>query len=301
MPLNRTPQQLASELMGYANATVGKRVAYNGGYPGECLSLPKDFYKNITGREMPGAVNGYYWADSYYLYFDQSPPLPEFFDKVAYTPGANYPTGSMVFYAASHHIALWIKDNGNGSHTVLEQNADPDGSATHFSSRSNSRVTGLLVPKFVNGGRGGQGDDMPIPDQDNYYNRYLRMMNLIRGADISGRGFGRDEFRRNFVGRTDLQMEEAMADNAEANQAHGWMQTGYVATRDNWPAQIYGLQDTVKQLQVALNNANNKPPVEVVKTVEKIVNQCTVNLDTLPEEDAGFLVKFVAWLTKKKA
>lgn len=101
------------------------------------------------------------------------------------------------------------------------------------------------------GGKGagfapGDDDDMAIPDADNYYGRMTKTMALLRGRDVNGVGFSREEFRNNFVGHTVLQMLEAMSDDPEANRAHDWMHIGYVATRDNWEGQIHTLSDQVK-------------------------------------------------------
>jgi len=117
------------------------------------------------------------------------------------------------------------------------------------------------------------GGDMPIPDHDNYYGRYNKEMNLKRGRDISGKGFSRDEFRKNIVGLTDLQATERISDDVEADQAHNWMRVGYTAVKDNWQGQITARDKQIADLKVALANEKAKPPVEVIKEVEKIVEK----------------------------
>lgn len=147
--MNLTQAQLSAAIDKASVKYKGQKVADQaGGYPGECLSLVKKIYgDDILHVQMPGAVNGYAWGDGYYKYFSQSLPLPTHFKKEVYVPGKNYPKGSLVIYAPTHHIAIWLKDNDNGTHTVLEQNADPDHSPTHISVRANSRVTGILTPR----------------------------------------------------------------------------------------------------------------------------------------------------------
>lgn len=88
------------------------------------------------------------------------------------------------------------------------------------------------------------GEDMPIPNTDDYYQRYRKAMIYIRGRDMT-----RDEFNTNFVGSTDLRMLEAMLDNPEADIAHTWMQTGEVAVNDHWQQQISDLQASKTDLQ----------------------------------------------------
>lgn len=133
------------------------RVGYPAGsYVGECLSLVKYWVDVVAGKTVAPSAGGF--GDYYYSKFPA--PLSTYFTKVNYVPGQNYPAGSLVAYAATHHLAIWKRDNGNGTHTVFEQNADPDGSAPHEGTRSNSRVTGILVIK-VTAPTPAPGLDMP--------------------------------------------------------------------------------------------------------------------------------------------
>jgi len=84
------------------------------------------------------------------------------------------------------------------------------------------------------------GADMPIPNADNYHWRYNKAMVNIRGRELS-----RDEFNKNFVGRSDLAMLEAMLDNAEADANVNHAKVGKQAIAENWQKQI---ADTKKQL-----------------------------------------------------
>lgn len=59
-----------------------------------------------------------------------------------------------------------------------------------------------------------QGDDMPIPDADNYFGRYNKLMLQVRGRNMT-----RDEFRKNIVGVSDLTAVERISDNAESDRA----------------------------------------------------------------------------------
>jgi hypothetical protein len=99
-----------------------------------------------------------------------------------------------------------------------------------------------------------------IPDQDNYFGRYRKAMAHIRGRDMS-----RDEFRKQFVGQSDLTMLEAMLDDPEADRA-------YVAQQ--WAlANRAAVEKQIADLKTALANEKNKPPQTVIKEVEKIVEK----------------------------
>lgn len=91
-------------------------------------------------------------------------------------------------------------------------------------------------------------EEVKIPNQDNYYQRYKKAMYYIRGRDLKG-GFTREEFNKNFVGRDNFAMLEAMLDSVEADTAHEWMKVGHLALKDKWAQQIYGLQAMVKKLE----------------------------------------------------
>lgn len=80
-------------------------------------------------------------------------------------------------------------------------------------------------------------DDMPIPDNDNYYWRYgQKLAERLRGRQLS-----RDEFRKHLVGRSDLQAVEILSDDPEADRAQEAQNIGFVAIRDGWGNQIHAL------------------------------------------------------------
>jgi len=111
-----------------------------------------------------------------------------------------------------------------------------------------------------------EGDEMPIPNADNYFQRYRKAMWHIRGRDMS-----REEFNKNFVGNTDLRMLEAMLDSPEAEQAYTWQNVGKVAVNDKWQQQIYDLQAQVAAL-------GSRPTKEQLAAVEAKANELTSQL-----------------------
>lgn len=106
-----------------------------------------------------------------------------------------------------------------------------------------------------------QGADMPIPDQDNYYWRYGQKLALL----TRGRTLTRDEFRKHIVGQTDLRAVEILSDDPEADRAQEAQQWA-LANRT-------AVEKQIADLKVALANEKAKPPVEVIKEVEKIVEK----------------------------
>lgn len=337
MALNRTQAQLSAATDSAVNTYAGKYVAYGGQYKGECLSLVKQIYLDITGQLMPGAVNGYNWSDSYWRYFEQSNPLPDLFIKVNYTPGSDYPKGSIVFYAATHHIAIWIGKSGSSAHAVFEQNADPDGSPAHYATRANSKITGILIPRTVDnpvGGKGAgditQGDEM-VTDSDNEYWRWNKLAIQIRGRN---EGFSRDEFRAAAVGKTWLRAMEILSDDPEADASERARRVGQVAVRDNWEGQITGAlahlaesqklaieqaatitdlkatiestsasniekRDTLHQAIADLTISNTAITANQSAVSDKLNATQSPTLSASPKS-AGWLINLLAWLTKWK-
>ena len=79
---------------------------------------------------------------------------------------------------------------------------------------------------------------------------------------------------------------------------------GVIAVQDNWEGQIESLTKQLNDTKVALQNAENKPPVEVVKEVEKIVEKSVYINDpilakntqdtlTIVKSIKGMLINFI--------
>lgn len=94
-------------------------------------------------------------------------------------------------------------------------------------------------------------DNMPIPNADNYYNRYRKAMQHIRGRDMS-----RAEFDKNFVGNSDLRMLEAMLDSQEADAQLDYANWGRVAKNDKWDAQIRMAGEKIQLLENERDHTN---------------------------------------------
>lgn len=143
-------------------------------------------------------------------------------------------------------------------------------------------------------------EDMTIPDADNYYWRYgQKLARQVRGRELS-----RDEFRAALVGKTDLNAVEILSDDSEADTMLHTQDVGVIAVQDNWQGQIESLTKQLNDTKVALQNAENKPPVEVVKEVEKIITksvyindpilaQNTQDTLTIVKSIKGMLINFI--------
>ncbi len=135
-----TQEQANNLLTQFRGETAGQRIAYLG-FKGECLSLVKLWVDKVAGKKVAPSAGG--WGDYYWLRFPA--PLNSYFEKQEYVAGREYPSGSLVTYARTHHIAIWLNNVDRNNHQVYEQGADPDGSTAHTGVRANSRVTGILV------------------------------------------------------------------------------------------------------------------------------------------------------------
>lgn len=92
--------------------------------------------------------------------------------------------------------------------------------------------------QFINLDKWISGEDMPIPDADNYYWRYgQKLSTFVRGRQLS-----REEFRKALVGVSDLRAVEILSDDPEADRTQHAQEVGQLALRDNWQQQIYDLQ-----------------------------------------------------------
>jgi hypothetical protein len=133
-----------------------------------------------------------------------------------------------------------------------------------------------------------------IPDQDVWHARFNKLTQQIRGRDLP-----RDEFRRNFVGNESFRMVESLSDDAEADRALNWQTVGRNAVNEDWSGTIRNLQIQLAEVREALANEQAKPPREVVKEVEKIV-EVPVEVK-IGEEEAvrGFFGRLLDLVFKK--
>lgn len=137
------------------------------------------------------------------------------------------------------------------------------------------------------------GGDEVIPDQDNYYWRYNKAMQNIRGRQMT-----REEFRKNFVGRSHLTMLESMLDDPEADRATDFQQWA-LTNRASIEKRVIDLQNMVADLDKKLK-ASSENVAALTKANEEL-NTKVKNLESqlaVQSEDTQLLNGFGEFLRK---
>lgn len=199
---------------------------------------------------------------------------------------------------------IWIDLSG-------ESNFEQNGARALYTTKNTRPIQ--QGQQFVNLDNYITGDEMAIPDQDNYYWRYgQKLATFVRGRQLS-----RDEFRQHIVGKSDLNAVEILSDDPEADRTQQAQEVGQLAIRDNWQQQIYNLIDQLKsrptpeqlataQAQLAemgtkFNQANevagekiaeNKKLSEQIAAYEKNQNEDKAVADTWLRRLGQFLAKY---------
>lgn len=129
-----------------ADPTInGQPVDVDNAFGGECWDLVELFAERCGVPKEPWAVplgpRGH--AEEAWTYFDKSPHMQKYFDKV---PAGQQRKGDIGVYAGrpgyeEGHILIFI----NSNNAVFEENADPDGSPAHvYTNRSATYLLGVL-------------------------------------------------------------------------------------------------------------------------------------------------------------
>ena len=119
------------------------------------------------------------------------------------------------------------------------------------------------------------GGDMPIPDADNYYWRYNKLMLQVRGRNMT-----RDEFRKNIVGVSDLTAVERISDNPESDRATEAQQWA-LANRASVEKRIVDLQNMVNNLDKRVNEQSGQ-----ITGLTQTINEKQAEISTLQDEVA---------------
>lgn len=131
----------------WMNTVNGKIIDMDGAYGGQCWDLWSSYARNVY--EIPAAdtntVDGYA-ASVYTARYDRSQALQNAFERES----ANYtPTyGDVAFWNGSgmNHVAIVVKDNGNGTLNTMSQNPDKAGYVTI----SKNGIIGYFHPRSAN-------------------------------------------------------------------------------------------------------------------------------------------------------
>lgn len=135
----------------WINSVNGKTIDMDGAYGGQCWDLWSHYAQHVYGipQADTNTVDGYA-ASVYTARYDSSRALQNAFTKES----ANYtPTyGDVAFWKRSkmNHVAIVIKDNGNGTLQTISQNPNRAG----YLNISKNGIIGYFHPRNNNGDNG---------------------------------------------------------------------------------------------------------------------------------------------------
>lgn len=135
------------DIQTWMNTVNGKIIDIDGAYGGQCWDLWSSYAQNVY--DIPAAdtntVDGYA-ASVYTMRYDRSQALQNTFTREAgnYTPVY----GDVAFWndAGMNHVAIVIKDNGNGTLSTMSQNPDKAGYVT----LNKNGIIGYFHPRTTN-------------------------------------------------------------------------------------------------------------------------------------------------------
>ena len=131
----------------WMNTVNGKIIDMDGAYGGQCWDLWSSYARNVYG--IPAAdtntVDGYA-ASVYTARYDRSQALQNAFTRETsnYTPSY----GDVAFWnsAGMNHVAIVVKDNGDGTLNTMSQNPNKAGYVTI----SKTGIIGYFHPRTAN-------------------------------------------------------------------------------------------------------------------------------------------------------
>lgn len=131
----------------WMNSVNGQVVDMDGAYGGQCWDLWSSYARNVYG--IPAAdtnTTDGYAASVHTTRYDRSHALQNTFSR----EGANYTPsyGDVAFWngAGMNHVAIVIKDNGNGTLETMSQNPNKAGYVT----LSKNGIIGYFHPRTAN-------------------------------------------------------------------------------------------------------------------------------------------------------
>lgn len=145
------------DIQTWMNTVNGKIIDMDGAYGGQCWDLWSSYARNVYG--IPAAdtntVDGYA-ASVYTMRYDRSQALQNAFTREAgnYTPVY----GDVAFWNGNgmNHVAIVVKDNGNGTLSTMSQNPSKAGYVT----LSKAGIIGYFHPRTAN-------TPAPVPNNNN--------------------------------------------------------------------------------------------------------------------------------------
>lgn len=135
------------DIQTWLNNVNGQTIDMDGAYGGQCWDLWSSYARNVYG--IPAAdtntVDGYA-ASVYTARYDRSRALQNTFSRegAGYTPSY----GDVAFWNGNgmNHVAIVVKDNGNGTLNTMSQNPNKAGYITI----SKNGIIGYFHPRTAN-------------------------------------------------------------------------------------------------------------------------------------------------------
>lgn len=228
----------------------GQRVNSCGGLLGECVALVQLYANEVLGVggcpvfPVPYAKN-------------MVGARPDAFTWIPNTPSGVPAYGDIVVFSGAvgggyGHTGVAIEGSDTNQVRVIQQN-DPYGSGMSIKVYNYNNVLGWLHPKSATPTPVPSTGGVDVINQgDNEYARANKLHMQVRGRPLQKSVFDQ------FVGSTWLHYIEVLSDDPEADAIQHNQDVGAVAVRDNWPGQIYSLQDQLKKATDLVNTLNDR-------------------------------------------
>lgn len=225
----------------------------DGNLTGQCVTLVKWFMAEMASVPSPFAARG----DARYV----GDTLVNQGHAVA-IPAGQQRRGDIVVYKYGQYGHIGVLLSGN---RLYQENANTGGAARRVLYDGTVVYASTIVPLYPSLGGAApsfyrlktyteQGSDEPmISNVDNEFGRWSKLYIQIRNTETPPT---RQQFIDAAVGRSWLTAMEILSDNPSADEAIENRKVGRQARADNWPGQIYALQDQVKAAVAAANQAN---------------------------------------------
>jgi len=228
----------------WKNQALGRHIDVDGYYGAQCVDVYLDYVQKYLGVSNWGSVTGYGDAAAIFPkanqnYFTKMGPagLPQQGDVIFYGPTATNSAG---------HVAIVDSANNSGVQTIEQDGFNPGGVCYTKFRPWNGLCIGWQRPKVTTSNQG--TEDMNEGDVINMYHAELGREPDPGGLKAyTGRPW--KEVWYSIVGSQEWRNRQAQKDQEAAN-----------------------LRQQLVDTQTALQNEKNKPPIEVIKEVEKIVN-----------------------------
>lgn len=132
----------------WINSVNGKTIDMDGAYGGQCWDLWSHYAQHVYGipQADTNTVDGYA-ASVYTARYDSSRALQNAFTKESANRTPTY--GDVAFWKRSgmNHVAIVVKDNGNGTLQTISQNPNKAG----YLNISKNGIIGYFHPRNNNG------------------------------------------------------------------------------------------------------------------------------------------------------